>query len=85
MPPISKKVVDIIMLKIINIAVNPKIKKRVVIKSIKRFLPVRSSSPVVDDNPPAPPRILRYEGINGSTQGEKNDKKPAANVSNIDG
>jgi hypothetical protein len=27
-----------------------------------------------------PPKKARYEGIRGSTQGEKNDKRPAAKL-----
>jgi hypothetical protein len=27
---------------------------------------------------PTPPRMLKYEGIRGNTQGERNDKSPAA-------
>jgi hypothetical protein len=85
MPPIKKKVAEIITLKMIKIIVNPQIKQRDVIKRIKRFLLPGSFS--ADDTaiPAVPPKIPRYEGIKGNTQGEKKESSPAANVRNIDG
>jgi hypothetical protein len=29
---------------------------------------------------PTPPKIPKYEGINGSTQGDKNESNPAAKI-----
>jgi len=66
-------------LKIIKTAVKPKIKQIVVINKLNRFLSACSFSK------DAPPNILRYEGISGSTHGEKKDNKPAKKVSIIEG
>jgi len=73
------------MLKIIKTAVNPRIKLRVTINRIKRFLLSGLLSVEETAIPPALPRILRYDGINGSTQGEKNERNPALKTNRTEG
>ena len=58
-PPMSKKVAEMMILKTIKTAVNPRIKQKVVMRRTKR-LPAAGSFSVVDTaTPPAPPRMLR--------------------------
>ena len=72
---ITPKVAIAIICRIIKINVNPNIKKTVLINAFFLAFSSVSSSfsvvPLINDI---------YEGINGNTQGDKNDNKPAINA-----
>jgi hypothetical protein len=70
----KKKAAEISMLRIIKTALNPRIKLRVVTN--------RADFPSCVF---ALPKIPRYEGIKGSTQGERNESSPAVKTSSIEG
>ena len=80
-PPISKKVAEMIILKTINTAVNPRIKQKAAISSLKRFL----FSVLISLDTGTPPRTLKNDGIRGSTQGEKNERSPAVKTKTNEG
>jgi hypothetical protein len=69
-PPISKKLAEISTLNTIKTALNPRIKLRV----------VKNRAALAPAPPLTLPRMLRYDGIKGSTQGERNERRPAANT-----
>jgi hypothetical protein len=64
----SEKVVEIIILSITKTALKPKIKLRVPAMTLGL---ARGSRGLM------PPTMLRYEGIRGSTQGDRNENNPA--------
>jgi hypothetical protein len=74
----NKKVVEIIILKMIKMTVNPRIKQPVVINRTNLLC-------FSEFIPPAAPRIPKYDGISGRTQGDKNERSPAAKTSNTKG
>lgn len=84
-PPIKRKVDETIILNMIKTAVKPNMKNKAVKKRTKRFLPVCSFSSCDNATPPALPKIPRYDGIRGSTHGEKKDNKPAEKESSNEG
>jgi hypothetical protein len=75
--PPSKFIVDEkITLKIINTTLKPRIKLTVLAIGLGVF----SVFPVKGE----PPIMHRYDGISGSTQGDKKDSTPAPKAMNID-
>jgi hypothetical protein len=64
----SEKVVEIIMLSIIKTTLKPRIKLRV---------PAMILGLAWGSRGLMPPTMLRYEGIRGSTQGDRNENNPA--------
>ena len=80
-PPIRKKVAETKIPRVMNTTLKPMTKPAAV---TTRFgLKENEVWPYLSVGPsPAPPRILKYEGINGSTQGDKNESNPAAKTKN---
>jgi hypothetical protein len=76
-PPIKAKVAEKTMLNTTKTAVNPKIKLTVPAIGFGRL---SSALPEAGE----PPIIHRYEGISGSTHGDKNDINPAPNAIKTD-
>jgi hypothetical protein len=80
-PPIRKKVAETKIPRSMNTALKPKTKPTAV--KTRFGLIENELSPDLSLEPnPTPPRILKYEGIKGSTQGERNESSPAAKTKN---
>jgi hypothetical protein len=65
---------------------NPPIKKRAFNKTIRLSLPMRPASPVLvlTSSTDTPDMKEIYPGTSGSTQGDRNEIRPAANAINIE-
>jgi hypothetical protein len=74
-PPINRKVAEIRTLNTIKTVLNPRIKLRV----------VKNRAGLTPAPPLTLPRMLRYDGIKGSIQGEKNERSPATNTRGTEG
>ena len=77
-PPMRKKVAEIKIPKLINTVLKPNTKPI----AAKRRVGRAAADTLPGELMPAPPRMLKYEGIRGSTQGERNDNSPAAKARN---
>jgi len=75
MPPMRKKVLETKMPRAMNTTLKPRTKP--VAEKKRRNLALPSFLAI-----PSPPSMLKYEGIRGSTQGEKNESKPAVKTNN---
>jgi hypothetical protein len=98
-PPIREKVAETNIPRVMNTALKPSTKPTAALTSLVEFPSFKDflfrklfpfnllskEKVFVFLAKPIPPRILKYEGITGSTQGERKDKSPAVKTRNSEG